>query len=100
VTNHLGGRDGFVILPRDNAPMRFVHRGDLMITHGWFRNHVAQGVSANEASHRFPDDLATDCLDDEADGDIAEIRRMIELSGMIRAECMLLEAGAPDAPAT
>lgn len=69
-----------------------------MIIHTWYRNHFSYAVEA-EASRPFRGDLADDCPYDDPDGDIAEICRMIELSGMIGLECGLLEAGTLDAAA-
>lgn len=70
-----------------------------MITHTWYRNHLSHTVE-REASRPYRDDLADDCPNGDSDGDIAEICRMIELSGMIGLECGLFEAGMLDAPAT
>jgi len=69
-----------------------------MIIHTWYRNHVSH-TGEPEASRPFRGDFADDCPDDDSDGDIAEICRMIELSGMIGLECGLFEAGTLDAPA-
>lgn len=70
-----------------------------MIIHTWHRNHLSHTVEP-EASRPFRDDLADDCPNGDSDGDIAEICRMIELSGMIGLECGLFEAGTLDALAT
>ena len=69
-----------------------------MIIHNWYRNHVSH-TGEPEASRPFRGHFAADCPDDDSDGDIAEICRMIELSGMIGLECGLFEAGTLDAPA-
>ena len=60
-----------------------------MIIHALYGNHVSHAVE-REASRLLRGDLADSCLDDDTDGDAAEICRMIELSGMISLECGLL----------
>ncbi len=60
-----------------------------MIIHAWCRNPVSHTLE-QEASRLLRGDLADNCPDDDADGDTAEICRMIQFSGMISLECGLL----------
>ena len=59
-----------------------------MITNAKYRNHVSY---LGPETSRVPGELADECLDDDVAGDATEVRRMIELSGMIGVECGLLE---------
>ena len=62
----------------------------VMIVNALYRNHVSYAVE-REASRRLLGELARGYPNDDVDSDTAEIRRMVELSGMIGLECGLLE---------
>jgi hypothetical protein len=62
----------------------------VMIINAQYRNHVSY-PGGREASRVLLGELADDSFDDDLAGDAAEVRRMIELSGMIGLECGLLE---------
>jgi hypothetical protein len=52
--------------------------------------HHPAGHVAEHQAFGVLGDLCDSCADDDFDDDAAEVRRMIELSGMIGLECGLL----------
>ena len=96
VTNRLAIREAFVMSALDTVP----HTVELleeavMIVQAQYREHISHSVE-RAASRELQEELAGD-FDagdfeaDDFDGDAAEIRRMIELSGMIGLECSVLQ---------
>ena len=53
-------------------------------------SHISYAVE-REVSRQLRGEPSGDVVDDEFDGDTAEICRMIELSGMIGLECSVLQ---------
>src|SRR5262249_5658948 len=96
VTIRLAIREAFVMSVLATVP----HTVDLleeavMIVEAQYREHISRSVE-RAASRELQEELvgdfdAGDFEADDFDGDAAEIRRMIELSGMIGLECSVLQ---------
>jgi hypothetical protein len=88
VTNRLAVRDRFVISALDTAARAVHFIGETaMIINTQHPDHAAEWEVSRLLLGRLPDDG----LEDDLASDVAEVHRMIQLSGMISLECGLLE---------